>query len=658
MARIPDADALGGRPTPQYRKSIATVRNAGAVADAVGDFGGQVAQVGEQMLQREDKLNYAAAKTALLKADVTARQELAEDPDYTTYETRYLDKMGKAKEQTGKLIRSKYDRRLFEVDTSMDLERGRAEVAGLALTKRRGVRLATATNGVEDLRAAYRAANDDPTRETIIKTGHDTIQSLIEGGDIDPVKGTQWQRDLASQFTYENIATKIDKGDIGGAKEAMNRFGRYLDSDEYLKLNSALNDEHDAQQVMKAADVGMGKPIVEAPKDVPSLVKQLFPNAHITDSGVRQGALRNANPGSYHNIGQGMDVRAIPGVTFEEFVDGLKAAGLPVVEAIDEYKNPSKHATGGHWHVAWTNRKAVPAATVDDAVSRGIAALGANATVKQIEQTRQEITQRWSLKESSERDAEESAVENAQGLLVKNGGNWYALPASVRRSVNPKYVPGLINFGEGLAPSAPKRVTDPATYVNLTAEAATNPKAFAARNPITYRSALDDTDWERLVATRNTILGKADEGGGNDAGSVTAVRSVASPLLAARGITLTGIKAGSDKYKEMAGRIYQFDKTVQGDLAIWRQNNPGKKPDAEVVQKIADRRLAETIVTEKGWIWDSDKTIAQYEAGGKGQLQIPDTERTRIIREMTPILGRQPTPAEVADTWIREARGG
>lgn len=104
-----------------------------------------------------------------------------------------------------------------------------------------------------------------------------------------------------------------------------------------------------------------------------SLVKAVAPNAVIT-SGARSpnSALGRANPKSLHNLPEGgaIDMAAVPGMTFEQMRDTLVRNGLPAnqLEAIDEYKNPSPHATGPHWHfgvrptaVAAPQRAGVPA---------------------------------------------------------------------------------------------------------------------------------------------------------------------------------------------------------------------------------------------------------------------------------------------------------
>lgn len=69
-------------------------------------------------------------------------------------------------------------------------------------------------------------------------------------------------------------------------------------------------------------------------------------------------ALGLKNPRSYHNIGQAVDVAPIPGMNFQQYVQKLKDAGYDIIEARDEVTNPSKNATGPHWHVAYGQGRA------------------------------------------------------------------------------------------------------------------------------------------------------------------------------------------------------------------------------------------------------------------------------------------------------------
>lgn len=82
------------------------------------------------------------------------------------------------------------------------------------------------------------------------------------------------------------------------------------------------------------------------------VIGKLFPNARIT-SGYRgpNDPLSKKNPRSYHRTPGAVDIAPIAGMTFKEYISDIKNAGYKIIEARDEVKNPSKYATGPHWHV-------------------------------------------------------------------------------------------------------------------------------------------------------------------------------------------------------------------------------------------------------------------------------------------------------------------
>lgn len=85
------------------------------------------------------------------------------------------------------------------------------------------------------------------------------------------------------------------------------------------------------------------------------IIQSVFPDAVVTES-LRDpnSRLGRANPGSAHNSTENaVDVRPIPGVTFDQFIQRLRDEGHDIIEAIDEVNHPSRHATGPHWHVVF-----------------------------------------------------------------------------------------------------------------------------------------------------------------------------------------------------------------------------------------------------------------------------------------------------------------
>lgn len=111
----------------------------------------------------------------------------------------------------------------------------------------------------------------------------------------------------------------------------------------------------EADPAMEAAPEGEMPP--EGFSDAGQVVEYLFPGIEVTQvERDPNSPLGRANPDSYHNKGSNaVDVRPIPGMTFEEYVQAIQDAGFEIVEALDEVNNPSRHATGPHWHVVFAS---------------------------------------------------------------------------------------------------------------------------------------------------------------------------------------------------------------------------------------------------------------------------------------------------------------
>lgn len=110
-------------------------------------------------------------------------------------------------------------------------------------------------------------------------------------------------------------------------------------SDEYEYFNS-----EEELRAYEAAQKGTphGRKVIES----------LFPGVRVTsDYRPPSHPLSQKNPDSYHKkTDRAVDIAAIPGMTFEDVAKKIKDAGYDILEMQDEYKNPSKNATGKHWH--------------------------------------------------------------------------------------------------------------------------------------------------------------------------------------------------------------------------------------------------------------------------------------------------------------------
>lgn len=276
MPRIPTLDDLGARPVPRSQRSIATVRNAGAVADAVGDFGGKVASIGQGMLEKQDKLAYAAAKTAILKADVQTRQELENETDYTKIEGLYTERMKAAREKAAALLPNKSDRSLFVVDTDMDLERGRAAISGIAREKRISARKATFSDGLDSLMDAGRDAPDEGTRAAIIGNANEMYDAGAKEGFLSAEEVAEGKRQWASNYITQQITGKLLAEDYDGAKSIFDKNVDKLDWRTAQGLQSDLKRMGDSRLAAQDAyGSAPGYVSADTPVTQPSVGKML-----------------------------------------------------------------------------------------------------------------------------------------------------------------------------------------------------------------------------------------------------------------------------------------------------------------------------------------------------------------------------------------------
>lgn len=95
------------------------------------------------------------------------------------------------------------------------------------------------------------------------------------------------------------------------------------------------------------------KTSVRPVRDARPVAEQLFPGVKVNQTKRDPNSdLGRANPTSWHNrTAAAVDVRPIKGMTFEQYVQKYRNAGYEIIEAQDEVKKPSRHATGPHWHV-------------------------------------------------------------------------------------------------------------------------------------------------------------------------------------------------------------------------------------------------------------------------------------------------------------------
>lgn len=248
MALLPDRESLGARPLPASRRGVAVNPHAGAVGAAAAGVGEALSRAAEEEFEKQDRLAGAAARAELLKADVAFRRELQNDNDYATFESRYTEHMTKARESAARMIGGRHARAMFEQESSLDFERGRAEVLTAARGREIGAKSATLHQTLDTLADTSREALDDGTRTASITTANEAITAGEKAGIIDPVDAVKLRESWAGRVATSWTVGAIRRGDLAGAQQVLAKFGDYIDGSVRDELEGQLKGLVDARE--------------------------------------------------------------------------------------------------------------------------------------------------------------------------------------------------------------------------------------------------------------------------------------------------------------------------------------------------------------------------------------------------------------------------
>jgi len=215
MAKIPDYTALGGRAAPVTSRPIVVDQSSEIDANALGRAAESIGNTTAVFTERQDRLKYAEAKSALLTADIAARKALENDQNWETHESRYSEMMAKAREKAGGLIRGKSDRALFDMDANLDVERGLGAVREGARRVEVDTGRATLESILTNNRTAALEAKDEATRSALLRATQDAIAGARDKGYVSAQDalgtGQKWTQDYAEAFVgMKSPAEQID----------------------------------------------------------------------------------------------------------------------------------------------------------------------------------------------------------------------------------------------------------------------------------------------------------------------------------------------------------------------------------------------------------------------------------------------------------------
>ena len=247
-----------------------------------------------------------------------------------------------------------------------------------------------------------------------------------------------------------------------------------------------------------------------------------------------------------------------------------------------------------------------------------------------------EATRQYEDMTKAIKQREDSALANAQRWLVANGGQYTAMPASLKAAVPPGQMDNLLNFSERVARGEDR--TNPAVYQRLS-----NPEFLRSLSDDQFytisMSELSQSDRKTLSDRRGQLL----HGSASDKPSdlnTGAIKSVLDTRLRELNIDPSPKDdGGADAARVGAVRQY-IDRSI-----LAAQAAAGKKfTDAEVAKHI-DAQFAQTDLV-KGWFSDTSKPMLTMKPG-----DIPSDVRTKLRADFKAVGIDEPTDAQMLGAY-------
>lgn len=269
--------------------------------------------------------------------------------------------------------------------------------------------------------------------------------------------------------------------------------------------------------------------------------------------------------------------------------------------------------------------------------------------------------QLWTGQIAQQQKAAQDAAQNAAFALIEAGGDVDSLTLEQKMQIGQSGMSSLREYGAKVR-TGQRPETDSELFVELARQAAEDPKAFAARDPLEWRARLDDEDFKAMVKKQADIL-KPDTPKDKSAVTISTINTVSKDILAAAGI--------DDKKKVGAKRVAQF----QEGLLRWSQQfqarNDGRQPTHLELREQANAMLLPIILdppgrgnaqNKRGFEFDFEGVSVDdvLDGGLKvGGQQIAPEVVEAFAREFEAAMGRAPTPQEVVEglAWAAARNG-
>ena len=243
------------------------------------------------------------------------------------------------------------------------------------------------------------------------------------------------------------------------------------------------------------------------------------------------------------------------------------------------------------------------------------AALAKNPSASSTERknTLEEVNRQYAVNAAAIKDHQEYNTDQAYKMLAKNGGNYAALPQSVKDDIPGNQIQHVQDFAIKTTKGIPIETDD-----NLYYELYRNPATLKLTNLLAFRNQLSDVDLKGLQKLQ------ADNNKSNDLTSVRPAKAVLDDYMAEVGIN-PNPKADDAEGSAKVGKIYGQFQTNLNNF----EESAGHKATPDEINKLAQKLF--TQIDIKGAFWGTNK-ISLAQLKDTDVISVPTDERAQIVQ--------------------------
>lgn len=218
MAKLPDDTALGGSPSGNSGRPIATydvtglARGAAAIAGGVSDIGKgaqsasrDISAVVNQQQSDTDSLEEARANSNYLIKTKQLRDEMSTVTDPNGLEETYKPKFQQAYDESAALISNPRKRELWSLRTAPDVTGQTIAVGDKVYDLQKTQTIASTNEQLDQIRQSALKTQDPEERAKFIAAGHQLLGGLKDAGYIDAVTEQKYRKKWTEDYAVSAI---------------------------------------------------------------------------------------------------------------------------------------------------------------------------------------------------------------------------------------------------------------------------------------------------------------------------------------------------------------------------------------------------------------------------------------------------------------------